>query len=204
MGQKEKRNSSCAMERSRTEDSTVVRNRLLWLAYTVTWGHIWRPWPLLPLKVIWMPVVWATTDAMLMSKDHAATEAILIWVPCAATRHHDIWSRAAAEGHVLVHAAGVYIYVCGLFYHWELWDSWPYGTGGLDTRELVLPISQWLPQLNWPQWHRRIRAGPNSWLPWANWPPHLLAAAIGELVPLGVEGGWPYLLPCVWEIWLRP
>lgn len=72
-----------------------------------------------------MPVVWAATDATLMSKGHAATEAILTRVTCAATRHHDVWSRAAAEGHVLVHAAGVCINVCGLFYHWELWDSWP-------------------------------------------------------------------------------
>lgn len=82
-----------------------------------------------------------------------------------------------------------------------------YGTacpGGLDTRELVLPISHWLPQLNWSQWHRCTRADPNSRLSWANWPPHLLAAAIGELVPLGVRGGWPYLLPCVWENWLGP
>lgn len=40
MGEKEKPSGSCAVEISGTGDEKVVRNRLIWVAYTVTWGHV--------------------------------------------------------------------------------------------------------------------------------------------------------------------
>lgn len=40
VGEKEKRSSSCNVRRSGTEDSVAVRNRLMWVACTVTWRHV--------------------------------------------------------------------------------------------------------------------------------------------------------------------
>lgn len=39
MGKKEK-SGSCTVERGRNENEMMVRNRLIWMPSTITWGHV--------------------------------------------------------------------------------------------------------------------------------------------------------------------
>lgn len=49
MGEKEKQSSSCTVERSGTEDTMAVGNRLILVAYAATSGHL-LSWPALQLR----------------------------------------------------------------------------------------------------------------------------------------------------------
>lgn len=74
----EKQSGSCTVERRGAEDTKVVRNRLMWVAYAATHDvHVMSgpvlvqrdiygsmalsPWHMLPLKAMWMLGIWATT-----------------------------------------------------------------------------------------------------------------------------------------------
>lgn len=73
MGEKEKQSGSCSVEKSGTEDETVVRNQLTRVTYAApTWGHVMSG-PVLPLRAMSGSVALPKLGSVLMSVTHITT-----------------------------------------------------------------------------------------------------------------------------------